>query len=257
MRAAPGPFAFRFSCSSRSKKSVKTHTLFQVSSSGTPVAGVFDREVTVKAILEYGNFGLGTFARLDGEMVVLEGRAFQVLGTGRVLEASPDAGAPFAVVTRFSPHIHVNCRPVASFKDLEKCCDAYRLTGNIFYAIRLDGHFSRIGTRAVDSSSPSSCFTESTKAQSESSFTALDGTLAGLWSPGFSSAFCDRGYHFYFISKDRQRGGRLQDVAAVGLSLRIESLTDFHLAMSASEAFLQAHLSKDTASKLAYAVSPN
>jgi acetolactate decarboxylase len=82
---------------------VPVHTLFQVSISGALVAGVYDRGVSVKSILEHGDFGLGTFANLDGEMVVLDGRACQVQGTGRVSEAGPDAGAPFAVVTRFSP----------------------------------------------------------------------------------------------------------------------------------------------------------
>jgi acetolactate decarboxylase len=49
------------------------HTLFQVSTSGALVAGVYDREVSVASILEHGDFGLGTFANLDGEMVVLDG----------------------------------------------------------------------------------------------------------------------------------------------------------------------------------------
>src|ERR1700688_1970486 len=116
---------------------VPVHTLFQVSISGALVAGVYDRGVSVKSILEHGDFGLGTFANLDGEMVVLDGRACQVQGTGRVSEAGPDAGAPFAVVTRFSPQTDVETEPVASFKDLEDCCDRYRNSGNIFYAVRL------------------------------------------------------------------------------------------------------------------------
>ncbi|HXJ94288.1 MAG TPA: acetolactate decarboxylase [Terriglobia bacterium] len=54
------------------------------------VAGVYDREVRVRSILEHGDFGLGTFANLDGEMMVLEGQVYQVQGNGRVSEASPD-----------------------------------------------------------------------------------------------------------------------------------------------------------------------
>ena len=68
------------------------HTLFQISTSGALVAGVYDREVGVQTILEHGNFGLGTFVNLDGEMVVVDGRVFQVQGTGRVSEASPGRG---------------------------------------------------------------------------------------------------------------------------------------------------------------------
>jgi acetolactate decarboxylase len=232
---------------------IPVHTLFQVSTSGALVAGVFDREVSVKSILEHGDFGLGTFADLDGEMVVLDGRAFQVQGTGRVSEAACDAGAPFAVVTRFSPQIRTDSGPLVSLRDLEACCDGYRSSGNIFYAIRLDGHFSRVRTRAVNPPSLGTRLVDATKAQSEFSFTDIDGTLVGLWSPGFSSAFSVPGYHFHFISNDREHGGHLLDVEATQLHLRIESLTDFHLAPPASEAFLKADLSKNTAEELAYA----
>jgi acetolactate decarboxylase len=234
---------------------VPVHTLFQVSISGALVAGVYDREVSVKSILEHGDFGLGTFANLDGEMVVLDGRAYQVQGTGRVSEAGPDAGAPFAVVTRFSPQTDVETEPVASFKDLEDRCDKYRNSGNIFYAVRLDGHFSRVRTRAVNPPQPSTRLVDAAKAQSEFNFTDIDGTLIGLWSPGFSSAFSISGYHFHFhfLSKDRRHGGHLLDVEAGPLRLKVEALTDFHLALPESEAFLKADLSKNSTEELAYA----
>src|SRR5260370_19148318 len=63
---------------------VPVHTLFQVSISGALVAGVYDREVSIKSILEHGDFCLASFANLDGWMVVLDGRVYQVQGTGRV-----------------------------------------------------------------------------------------------------------------------------------------------------------------------------
>src|ERR1700741_2761378 len=77
------------------------HTLFQVSTSGALVAGIYSGAVSVQSILQHGDFGLGTFANLDGEMVVLEGRAYQVRGNGKVSEAASGVAAPFAVVTRF------------------------------------------------------------------------------------------------------------------------------------------------------------
>src|ERR1700752_5428906 len=96
---------------------VAVHTLFQVSTSGALVAGMYDKEVSVKSILQHGDFGLGTFANLDGEMVVLDGKVYQVQGTGRVSEATPDARAPFAVARRFSPPTDVETDAVASFKE--------------------------------------------------------------------------------------------------------------------------------------------
>ncbi|MGV2290736.1 acetolactate decarboxylase [Trinickia sp. YCB016] len=232
---------------------VPVHTLFQVSTSGALVAGVFDRETSVESILEHGDFGLGTFAHLDGEMVVLDGRAYQVQGNGRVFEAGMDAGAPFAVVTRFTPQIDETSVPVVSFKELEACCDRYRKSGNIFYAIRLDGNFQCVRTRAVNPPQPGTRLVDAAKDQSEFNFHSIEGTLIGLWSPGFSSAFSVAGYHFHFLSKDRQHGGHLLDVCAGPLRLRVEALTNFHLALPESEAFLKADLSKNSAEELAYA----
>jgi acetolactate decarboxylase len=229
------------------------HTVFQVSTSGALVAGVYDREVSVRAILEHGNFGLGTFANLDGEMVVVDGHVYQVKGSGQVLEAPGDAGAPFAVVTWFEPETDVSIPPVDGFKDLQTQCDGFRGSGNIFYAIRLDGFFKRVRTRAVKPPEPGTRLIDAAKAQSEFNFADIEGTLVGLWSPGFSSAFSVAGYHFHFLSADRQHGGHLLDVAADSLRLRVEALTDFHLALPESEAFLKADLSKNTAEELAYA----
>jgi acetolactate decarboxylase len=50
---------------------------------------VYDRQASIKSILEHGDFGLATFANLDGEMVVLDGRVYLVKGTGRAWEAGP------------------------------------------------------------------------------------------------------------------------------------------------------------------------
>lgn len=232
---------------------VPVHTLFQISISGALVAGVYDKEVSVESILQHGDFGLGTFANLDGEMVVLDGRVYQVQGTGHVSEATPNAGAPFAVVTRFSPQTDVEIESVASFEDLKGRCDKFRNSGNIFYAIRLDGHFSRVRTRAVNPPRPGTRLVDAAKMQSEFNFTDIEGTLVGLWSPGFSSAFSISGYHFHFLSSDRQHGGHLLDVEAGPLRLKVEALTDFHLALPESEAFLKADLSKNSAEELAYA----
>ena len=53
------------------------------------------------------------------------------------------------------------------------------------------------------------------------------GSLVGLWSPGFSSAFSVAGYHFHFLSEDRQEGGRLLDCESGSLRVSMEALTDF------------------------------
>jgi acetolactate decarboxylase len=229
------------------------HTLFQISTSGALVAGVHSGVVRVQAVLEHGDFGLGTFADLDGEMVVVDGRVYRVPGTGPVSEAPLDAPVPFAIVTRFSPDVDATTNAIASFRDLEVRCDSRRVSGNIFYAFRLDGRFSHVRARAVNKATEGARLVDAAKAQSEFHFTDVVGTLVGIWSPGFSSAFSVPGYHFHFLSEDRKRGGHLLDCAAETLRLRMEALTDFHLALPETEAFLKADLNRNTAGELAYA----
>jgi acetolactate decarboxylase len=142
------------------------HTVFQVSTSGALVAGVYDREVSVQTVLDHGDFGLGTFANLDGEMVVVDSRVYRIRGSGRVTEAAREAGIPFAVVTWFKPDVEVSITSVASFRDLEASCDGFRRSGNIFYALRLDGRFKWVRTRAVNPPQPGTRLVEAAKAQS-------------------------------------------------------------------------------------------
>jgi acetolactate decarboxylase len=103
------------------------------------VAGVYSGAVSSGLILQHGDFGLGTFENLDGEMVVLDGRVYRVQGNGMVSEAPADATAPFAVVTTFSPEVGLDITPADTLKVLSARCDAYRPSNNLFYAFRLDG----------------------------------------------------------------------------------------------------------------------
>jgi acetolactate decarboxylase len=204
-------------------------------------------------ILEHGDFGLGTFENLDGEMVILDGRVYRVQGDGNVSEASAGAIAPFAVVTRFAPRVDIQIEPADSLDALTARCDQHRSSDNIFYAFRLDGLFHRLRTRAVSPPPNHGRLVDAAKAQSEFEFTEIPGTLVGIWSPGFSSAFSIQGYHFHFISDDRAHGGHLLACSTDKLRLRVEELTDFRLALPESESFLKADLSGNSAEDLAYA----
>ena len=232
---------------------VSLHSLFQISTSGALVTGVSSGAISVAALLSHGDFGLGTFENLDGEMVVLDGRVYRVRGTGRVSEADPGVAAPFAIVTRFSPTVDAETKAISTLSDLNRSCDSHRSSANIFYAIRLDGAFTHVRTRAVSPPEVGGRLIDAAKAQHEFNLTDVVGTLVGIWSPGFSSAFSIPGYHFHFLTADRRHGGHLLECSARPLRLRMEALTDFHLALPETEGFLKADLNKNAADELAYA----
>jgi acetolactate decarboxylase len=76
-------------------------TLFQVSAINALLAGVYDGDVTFEELSEHGDFGLGTFQSLDGEMVELDGSFYQVKTDGVAYPVDNAMTTPFAEVTFF------------------------------------------------------------------------------------------------------------------------------------------------------------
>jgi acetolactate decarboxylase len=229
------------------------HTLFQVSTSGALVEGIYEKAVSCKFLLNYGDFGLGTFENLDGEMVVLDSAIYQVRSDGKVLHITDDAGTPFAVVTHFIADQDQIIEDASSFEEITAICDQYRDSENLFYAFRVDGHFAHIHTRAMRATIDGLTLAKSAAIQPEFEFTDVEGALVGIWAPQFSSALNIAGYHFHFLSEDRTKGGHLLECSGKSLRVRVDRLNDFHLSLPESEQFLRADLTKDPSKDLAYA----
>ncbi|GJQ50767.1 alpha-acetolactate decarboxylase [Candidatus Kuenenia stuttgartiensis] len=51
------------------------------------LSGIYNGETTIDQLKKYGNFGIGTFNALDGEMVVVGGNIYQVKHDGLVITA--------------------------------------------------------------------------------------------------------------------------------------------------------------------------
>jgi acetolactate decarboxylase len=232
---------------------VPQHTLFQVSTSGALVQGIYERAVSSCFLLNYGDFGLGTFENLDGEMVVLDGAIYQARSDGKVLNITDDVGTPFAVVTHFTADQDQTIESASSFEEITKICDQYRDSDNLFYAFRIDGRFAHIHTRAMKATLDGLPLAKAAAIQPEFEFADVEGTLVGIWAPQFSSALNIAGYHFHFLSEDRTKGGHLLECSGKNLRVRVDRLNDFHLSLPESEEFLRADLTKDTSTDLAYA----
>lgn len=232
---------------------LRLHTLFQISTTGALVQGVYDKTVSSKVLLNYGDFGLGTFENLDGEMVILDGIIYQVRSDRIVSTITGEVGTPFAVVVFFAADQDECVQHATNLPDIVAICDRFRNSDNLFYAIRIDGHFSHVHTRAMRAAPDGLSLAKAAAIQPEFSFNDLDGTLVGIWAPQFASALNVAGYHFHFLSQDRTKGGHLLECSGDNLRIRVERLNEFHLCLPESEEFLKADLTRDPSRDLAYA----
>ena len=220
------------------------HSLFQVSTSNALVQGVFRGAVTVGDLKRSGDFGLGTFEGLDGELVMLDGVCYRATGGGAVALPADDACVPFAVVTHFHPDVSLTTGG-GSLADLTAAVDASRPSENLFVGIRADGRFERLALRAVCAAGPGEGLVEATAHQSEFTVGDVEGSLVGFWAPLYARAVNVPGYHFHFISEDRAFGGHLLDMEAGQLEVGIHIESELHIAIPETEEFLTADLSGD------------
>ena len=229
------------------------HRMYQISTSTALVDGVAQGAVSSQTLLEHGDFGLGTFENLDGEMVIVDGAIYQVRGDGSVKRREDDFTIPFAVVTRFQKEETFEPKGINCLKDLELACDPHRESNNLFYALKVEGVFEAVHARAVSSITPGTRLVDAAKKQKEFYFSNVEGTLIGLWSPVYSSSFNVPGYHFHFISKDRTKGGHVLQCRAKILRVGLQMLCEYDIRLPNSGTFLTADLSKDPAAELAKA----
>ncbi|WNV05571.1 acetolactate decarboxylase [Candidatus Methylospira mobilis] len=225
-------------------------TLFQISSINALVEGIYQGEISVDQLKEHGDFGLGTFDSLDGEMVALDGHFHQVTADGKVREVPGDVGTPFAVVTFFQPGNHTDFLRCASYADLQAQIDELRHSDNTFYAIRVDGCFDFVRTRAMHRTADGVPLVEAAAHQPEFEYSAISGSVVGFWSPSYVSTLNVPGYHLHFISEDRSAGGHVLELSGSDLKLRIEEETALRLALPENEAFLRADLTRDVTEDL-------
>ncbi len=225
-------------------------TLFQVSTAGAFVEGLYRGEVTIGALREHGDFGLGTFDGLDGEMVALDGHFYQVRGDGSVREVEKDARSPYAMVTRFSVGDAVQLADCADLSSLLAQLDRLRDSQNVFYAIRVEGEFDTVITRSVTRTPEGVPLVAAASQQHEFRLRNVRGTLVGFWSPGYLQTILVAGYHLHFLSDDRRSGGHLLDCAGQNLRAQVRREVDFRVSLPESPSFLRADLTRNPASDL-------
>ena len=217
--------------------------LYQSSTMGALLDGVYDGDVTIAEILHHGDFGLGTFNHLDGEMVILDGICYHLRADGSATVADDADRTPFAAVTRFkTDHTLVFTDPT-NRADTVARIDSLIGSPNLMYAIRISGQFSEMSTRTVMAQSrPYPPLIKATEGQAESRRTDVTGTLAGFRLPDYDQGISVAGYHLHFLDEDRSEGGHAMDFRVSHGEARICTLSELHLSLPRTPDFLAAEL---------------
>jgi acetolactate decarboxylase len=213
--------------------------LFQVSTLDALLAGVYDRAISVGELRQHGDTGLGCFEALDGEMVVLDGKAYQVRADGSVHRRGDSAGSPFAAVTFLDHDSEVRVDQPLDLKGLSALAEG-RLPGrNLFCVLRLDGEFSYVKTRSVPRQhKPYPKLADVAAKQPTFEFEHVTGTLVGLYCPYFVAGANLPDFHWHFLNAARTGGGHLLACNLTRGTLWLDPTPRYQLSLPSSPAFL-------------------
>ena len=199
------------------------HGITQISTYPALEHGLYDGDVTYGELAQAGNFGIGTFDGMDGEMIALEGSFYQARSDGTVLLAGNDLETPFATVTSFVAEQRRAVSSLTSYDSLKALLAQAAPPTNRPYAIKLSGRFSRVKIRSIPrQTEPFPPLADVIAAQVTWDKDDIPGTLVGYWFPENLAGINAPGYHLHFISDDRRVAGHLLECSLESGVLEID-----------------------------------
>jgi acetolactate decarboxylase len=190
----------------------RENTLFQVSTLDSLIGGAYSGRVRFRTLERRGDFGLGTFHRLDGEMVALDGEYYRVRTDGRVSPVEPCETTPFAAVTPFESERSFNLADAGTCAELQEAIEDHSLPSDVPLAIRVTGRFPKLETRSVPAQSePYPPLATVIADQTVFDLYDVRATLVGFWFPETFAGVNAAGFHFHAITHDKRAGGHVLD----------------------------------------------
>lgn len=180
--------------------------IFQYSTFDALLSGDFEGTMTFAKLAKKGNFGIGTFNELDGEMIALDGIFYQIKSDGQVYPVQPEMKTPFAVVTNFMTDTSFQISNKLTYNQLNELIDQLIPSKNIFYAIKVEGLFEQVITRSVPKQSkPYPDLIEVVKEQPMFEFNSQKGVMVGYRVPEYMEGINVPAYHFHFMNEEKAK----------------------------------------------------
>jgi len=221
------------------------NVFYQASTINALLAGVYDGDMTFSKLKQHGDLGLGTVNQLDGEMIGLDGKFYQIKTDGKAYLIADSLKTPFAQVTFFTPDTTLKIKDsIGDYENFKSYLEKMMPTKNIFYAFKVSGTFSYLKTRSVPGQrKPYPPLVDVVKHQVEFEFHNVSGTMVGFWCPAYVKGINVPEFHFHFITTDRKAGGHVLACRMQDVTLEIDPLSDFYLVLPDNKAFNGINLS--------------
>ncbi len=211
---------------------VDRETLFQIAAFNTFSNGQYEGYMSYAELAKHGDFGIGTFDGLDGEMIALDGVFYQIPVDGKPIQADPAMKAPYATVIFFEADHTFHVDGAMNYTKLKAYIDGLLPTQNAIYAIKVSGTYEYAQTRSVPKQThPYPTITEALKSQSVFNLTNVSATAVGFWFPASMDGVDFAGYHLHMVTDDHSAGGHLLDFIIRNATIEIDQTNKYNLVL--------------------------
>jgi acetolactate decarboxylase len=209
------------------------------------VEGIYRADTTIGRIRQKGNFGIGTFNDLDGEMVILDGNVYCLRPQGDAEVIGDEVRTPFALVTQFEGDTQERFDEPVAEADFEHALLDLIPSPNLMYALKVEGRFSYVRARSVPKQSNYLPLAEIAKLQTVFEFQDVEGVIVGFYTPDFLSGVHMVGLHLHFITADRKHGGHLLGAAPNGVTVSVQHAPSIELGLPLTLDFMTMERKRD------------
>ncbi len=228
---------------------MKENKLFQVGTLNSLMMGDYHGSVSAKDLLKEGNIGIGTYDGLDGEAIIVNGKAYDGRADGKVYEMNDKDTLPFSTVSHFDESVEENNISFSSIEEFKQKMEAYLPSHNFFYMIKMEGTFHVRVRSCFKQKEPYEPLYKVARDQREFEYDDVDGYVIGVYCPNYVEGMNLPGWHIHFLSKDLSKGGHILKVDGNNIKFKINQLNDWNVYLPHTEGFSNWDLTEDLKEK--------
>ncbi len=202
---------------------------------------IFDGDLKVSELKQKGDIGLGSYDRLDGELIMLDGVPYRATQDGKVTVAPDDVKIVYANATFFDEEQSFKIHNVENYQELRAKINEKLPSKNLFYAFKIHGDFKKMKCgglhkqekpfkEGLDVLIPNRPIFEREN---------FSGTMVGFFCPDYIGDINVKAYHLHFVSDDKQFAGHVMEFEAENIEVSIDYMNKYQFDVPTTEEFLK------------------
>jgi acetolactate decarboxylase len=199
--------------------------LYQVGTFAAVLNGAVNGDANYQLLKQKGNFGLGTFNGITGEMVAYQGQFYHIGEKGVTTSVTDETKTPFAQVIQFNPTIDFPLTNIDNLKQLVDNLLPIFKNQNRAYAVHIHGLINYLKLRGRTPRKPGEPVPLEIPYEAQN----VRGDLIGFYFPEHLLSLTAPGLHLHFLSEDRQHSGHVMDVLFNAATVELQPVTHLNL----------------------------